>query len=158
MAEPEEGRITVTNNEVGERRHLVKPYEDRPVVELSQGSVACPFCGNGNFRRSRLRFSDLLEIMMVRYPVRCTRCSQRQYVEVAIAMLSFPPKHIGARPAKGQDTWQNWTSADAPVQTARPLSTALGPKARNLEPVEKAPRPEPPTRIPSRREDDNSIW
>ena len=159
MAEPTDGQIAVTNNEVGERRHLVQPYKERPVVELSQGTVACPFCGNGNFRRSRLRFSDLLEMLLLRYPVRCTRCSQRQYVEIAIALLSFPPKHVGPRPATGQDTWKNWTSADAPVQIGRPMSTALGPKARKLEfapdPANTAPQEPTP---PKRGDDDYIVW
>ena len=154
MADPQ--HIAVTNNEVGERRHLVKPYEDSPVVELSQGTVACPFCGNGNFRRSRLRFSDLVELLLLRYPVRCTRCSQRQYVEISIALLSFAPKHVGPRPATGQDTWQNWT-APGSLQTARPLSTAQGPRARNLESGARPAYTEPPSRVASRREDDNAI-
>lgn len=155
MSDPQ--HIGVTNNEAGDRRHLVRPYEDRPVVELSQGTVACPFCGNGNFRRSRLRFSDLLEMLLLRYPVRCTRCSQRQFVEISIALLSFAPKHVGPRPATGQDTWQNWT-ATGPLQAARPLSTALVPKSRKLESGARPAYAEPPSRIPSRREEDNSIW
>ena len=166
MSDETTGRIQVTNNDVPERRHLVQPYGERPVVELAQGVVACPICGNNHFRRSRPRFGDLLELLMTRLPVRCTRCSQRQYMEFAVALLAYPPKDQGQRLAVGHETWQNWTTPSDEVQTARPLSTALGPKARNLDPGLLTPRndpparaQQPPTRIPSRRrEDDNSIW
>ena len=155
---PEDKSIGVTTVETNDRRHLVQPYTERPVVELAEGVVACPFCGNPRFRRSRLRFADMAEILMLRYPVRCTRCSQRQFTDFNIAMLSYPPKRTGARAAEGSDTWKNWTDPSLPGQpVARPLSTALGPRARNLDASARPTRPAPPPRIPSRKED-SGIW
>jgi len=125
-------QIGVTTVESNDRRHLVQPYQDRPTVELRKGSVGCPFCGNAHFRRSRLRFTDLAEVMMLRYPVRCTRCSQRQFTDLYIAMLSHAPKYRGERLAQGPDSWKSWTGQTSPSLSVRPLSTAMEPKARNL--------------------------
>lgn len=124
--------VGVTTVESNDRRHLVQPYQDRPTVELRKGAVGCPFCGNSRFRRSRLRFTDLVEVLMLRYPVRCTRCSQRQFTDLYIAMMSYPPKYRGERMAQGQDSWKNWTGQSAPSSSVRPLSTAMEPKAHNL--------------------------
>ncbi|HEY9136650.1 MAG TPA: hypothetical protein VIM67_00140 [Terriglobus sp.] len=126
--------VGVTTVESNDRRHLVQPYQDRPTVELRKGAVGCPFCGNSHFRRSRLRFTDLAEILMLRYPVRCTRCSQRQFTDLYIAMMSYPPKFRGERMAQDHDSWKNWTGQSASSSSVRPLSTAMEPKARNLNP------------------------
>ncbi|MEZ2347861.1 hypothetical protein [Terriglobus sp. RCC_193] len=133
-------QVGVTTVETNDHRHLVEPYKERPTIELKQGVVACPFCGNPQFRRSRLRFSDLLEILMLRYPVRCTRCAQRQFTDIYVAMMSYPPKHHGGRSAQDETSWKNWTGPSTTVQTARPLSTAMEPKARNLERISETHR------------------
>lgn len=137
MAEPnnpEDRSIGVTTVEANDRRHLVQPYDEKPVVELAEGVVACLHCGNPRFRRSRLRFTDFLELLMMRYPVRCTRCGQRQYTDFNIAMMSFPPRPAGGRKAEGQDTWKAWTDPSMAGQpVSRPLSTAQGPRAERLE-------------------------
>ena len=138
METPEQQiQIGVTTVESNDRRHLVQPYQDRPTVELRKGSVGCPFCGNSNFRRSRLRFTDLAEILMLRYPVRCTRCSQRQFTDLYIAMMSYAPKFRGQRAVQGEESWKNWTGQNSYSPSVRPLSTAMGPKARNLNPISK---------------------
>jgi hypothetical protein len=137
----EDRTISVTTAEVNERRHLVKPYDERPVLELADGVVACLNCGNPQFRRSRLRFTDIGEILMMRYPVRCTRCGQRQYRDFIVAMLAFPPRPAHRRVAEIEETWRKWTDPSMPSQpVARPLSTALGPQARNLEATSLPPR------------------
>lgn len=127
--------VGVTTVESNDRRHLVQPYQDRPTVELRRGAVGCPFCGNGQFRRSRLRFTDLAEMLMLRYPVRCTRCSQRQFTDLYIAMMSYAPKYRGEKLTQGQDSWKSWTGQTSHSQSVRPLTTALEPKARNLNPI-----------------------
>ena len=155
----EDRSIGVTTVEANDRRHLVRPYDDRPVVELAEGVVGCPHCGNPRFRRSRLRFTDFTELLMLRYPVRCTRCGQRQYTDFNVAMLSFPPRSLGAKTAEGQDTWQNWTDPSLPSQAvSRPLSTALGPRARNLDANSRPSRPVPAQRAPAPRKADSDIW
>ncbi|SEC06538.1 hypothetical protein [Terriglobus roseus] len=131
--DPQDHTIGVTTAEVNDRRYLVRPYDDKPVVEVAEGVVACLHCGNPSFRRSRLRFTDILEVLMMRYPVRCTRCGQRQYTDFNVAMLSFPPRSAGPR-ADDQESWKRWTDPSLPGQAlARPLSTALGPRAQRLE-------------------------
>lgn len=158
MHENGEESIAITTTEVLERRHLVQPYGRSPVVELRQGVVACPYCGNESFRRSRLRFKDVLELLMFRWPTRCTRCGQRQYLGFVVAFLAFPPKVAAVRVSKGQESWQNWTSADAPVQVARPLSTAMEPKARNLAAIPQAQQAEPAPVARPQPAPDTTIW
>ena len=110
--------IGVTTVEPNNYRHLVQPYNERPTVELKQGEVACPFCGNSQFRRSRLRFVDLLEVLMLRYPVRCTRCAKRQFTDIYIAMMSYPAKFHGGSVAQGDTSWKNWTDRSTPITKA----------------------------------------
>ena len=50
----------------------------------------CRYCPAQAFRRSRLRVDDLKHFLMMRYPVRCLRCSQRQPVSFTVAALSTP--------------------------------------------------------------------
>jgi ribosomal protein L37E len=88
--------IGVTTVEVGERRHLVQPYAERPVLQRARGVVACAFCGNPQFRRSRLRASDIPELLMLRYPLRCTRCGQRQYNNLYVALLAYGPRKVSS--------------------------------------------------------------
>ncbi len=132
----ESRHIGVTTVEPNDRRHLVTPYEDKSLLELGAGVVACTFCGHARFRRSRLRFNDLAELLMLRYPLRCMRCSQRQYNAVNVAMMSMPPRSAGGRTttdAPGSD-WQSWTAPSTGGQfVARPLSTAQNPQAKRLE-------------------------
>jgi uncharacterized Zn-finger protein len=122
--------IGVTTVETNDHRHLVQPYGERPKVELKQGEVVCPFCGNPQFRRSKLRFMDLFEVLMLRYPVRCTRCAKRQFTDIYIAMLSYPPKYHGGGVGQGETSWKNWTGPSAPGQAARPSSMAMGSKSQ----------------------------
>ncbi|SDF79750.1 hypothetical protein [Terriglobus roseus] len=118
--------IGVTTVEPNDYRHLVQPYKDRPTVELKQGEVACPFCGNPQFRRSRLRFMDLFEVLMLRYPVRCTRCAKRQFTDIYIALLSYPAKFHGGSVAQGDTSWKEWTDRSTPITKASSSSSARG--------------------------------
>src|SRR5215472_1862633 len=74
--------------------------------ELDAGAEAargipfqCQFCPGQAFRRSRLRSSDFWEILLMRYPVRCLRCSQRQTVSFTVAGISVP-SHVKQRRAR----------------------------------------------------------
>ena len=51
--------------------------------------VRCQFCIGQSFRRSRLRADDLRSLFLMRYPVRCLRCSQRQLVSFTLAGISL---------------------------------------------------------------------
>ena len=61
--------------------------------------IQCQHCIAQDFRRSRLHLDDLKHLFMMRYPVRCLRCSQRQLVSFTIAGLSIP-SHIKQRRAR----------------------------------------------------------
>ena len=39
--------------------------------------LRCPFCFGSKVRRSRLRLSDLLPLLLLRRPYRCYSCSRR---------------------------------------------------------------------------------
>ncbi len=62
-------------------------------------SIQCQFCVGRNFRRSRWRKGDLKHLLLMRYPVRCLRCSQRQWVSFSVAGISLPShaKHVPER-------------------------------------------------------------
>ena len=64
-------------------------------------AVQCQFCVGRNFRRSRWRKGDLKQLLLMRYPVRCLRCSQRQWVSFSVAGISVPShvKHVPERVA-----------------------------------------------------------
>lgn len=81
---------------MGERRHAMD-------TELSAGGgipIQCQFCVGRAFRRSRLRGSDLSQLLLMRYPVRCLRCSQRQMVSFTVAGISVP-SHVHHKQRRG---------------------------------------------------------
>ena len=65
--------------------------------------IQCQFCVGRNFRRSRWRKGDMKELLLMRYPVRCLRCSQRQWVSFSVAGISISShaKHTPERAATG---------------------------------------------------------
>lgn len=71
---------------LGERRHGM----DTDLTAADGIPIQCQFCVGRAFRRSRLRFADLSQIFLMRYPVRCLRCSQRQMVSFTVAGVSVP--------------------------------------------------------------------
>ena len=66
--------------------------EDQQELEKLSGGVPvhCQFCVGQKFRRSRLRSGDIPQLLLMRYPVRCMRCSQRQTVSFTVAGASIP--------------------------------------------------------------------
>ncbi len=65
--------------------------------------IRCQFCVGQKFRRSRLRSDDFRSLLLMRYPVRCLRCSQRQLVSFTIAGISLA-SHV--RPQRKRRTLQ----------------------------------------------------
>ena len=84
--------IGVTSNEPVDQKHLVQPYAERPVVR--HDARACKFCGNPNFRRSRMRLADLPRLLLLQCPVRCTRCGQRQRASLRTAVAAGRPQRL----------------------------------------------------------------
>src|ERR1700733_11247646 len=74
------------------RRHL--PHSSRnppPYLGLDPYHgvpIQCQFCSGQEFRRSTLRGEDFSEILLMRYPVRCLRCGQRQLASFTVASLA----------------------------------------------------------------------
>jgi hypothetical protein len=86
--------------------------------------IRCQFCSGQSFRRSSLRSQDLTEILLMRYPVRCLRCSQRQLVSFTVAGISISSsikiKKRGSRnnqPVQWKDPFKD-RSGDQPRATA----------------------------------------
>jgi hypothetical protein len=158
MSDPD---IAVTTVEPVTSKADVSGYHEHPVVELAPGVLACEFCGYNRFRRSRFRFTDVFELLRLRFPMRCMRCSQRSYHDVNLALLSVGPKAIGTRVATGIETWQNWTTStpEKPI-TTRPMTTALGTRAQRLPKTsgEASVSAGPPSRTPQRKSGENGIW
>ena len=48
----------------------------------------CPICLSDEFRRSKVRLTDVLQVMVLRLPVRCYRCQSRYFTFVLAFLLS----------------------------------------------------------------------
>jgi hypothetical protein len=48
--------------------------------------VNCPFCDSAALRSSRFQAVDVLQLLLLRMPVRCRNCQERSYVSVARAL------------------------------------------------------------------------
>lgn len=82
------------------------PFGQTPGIEPGPSGgipIQCQFCPCQRFRRSRLRSKDLRELFLMRYPVRCLRCGQRQTVSYTVAAVSVP-SHVRHRRAKGKSS------------------------------------------------------
>jgi len=49
-------------------------------------ALLCNDCGSTQFRRSRLRMSDLRKLIQLRYPVRCTVCNARRFASIPVVL------------------------------------------------------------------------
>ena len=119
-------------------------------------NIRCHFCPGTSFRRSRFRAKDLRRLLLFQYPVRCLRCSQRQYVSFTLAGLSIASRVRHQRPPRPDETWMNWTNEEEAPRgrkaSARPFTATQ---------VDK-PQP-PPGTLPTRpivkiKDDDSAIW
>ena len=84
-------KFGIDNNDSSRRRRRTS-HEREPLfgVDPQNGApIRCQYCTGQSFRRSSLRSQDLTEILLMRYPVRCLRCSQRQLVSFTVAGLSI---------------------------------------------------------------------
>jgi hypothetical protein len=70
--------------------------------------IRCQFCSGQTFRRSTLRGDDFTDILLMRYPVRCLRCSQRQLVSFTIASLSLSSSVKPRRKHRPMDLSARW--------------------------------------------------
>jgi len=139
------------------RRQAAAATSIRRVREDEHG-VRCLFCPGTSFRRSKLRTSDLLHVLFLRYPVRCLTCSQRQFASIPIAGLSVPASVRHSRAPGPKETWKSWTngSADDPaaqksqMPSHAPYTTVKVSQGGSKKPS--APK------TPKRPEEDDAIW
>ncbi len=78
--------------------------------------LQCQFCVGQSFRRSRLRTGDIPQLLLMRYPVRCARCSQRQNVSFTVAAVSIP-SYIRHRHRSGSSHHQPESVTDAQAES-----------------------------------------
>jgi hypothetical protein len=78
--------------------HAKTPYLGTNI--LKGVALQCQFCSGQAFRRSTLRGEDLTQLLLMRYPVRCLRCSQRQGVSFTVAGISLSSKIRPQRPTR----------------------------------------------------------
>jgi hypothetical protein len=118
-----------TKNQSLERSKATSEEEALRVGELAARGMPfqCQFCPGQAFRRSRLRSSDLRDILMMRYPVRCLRCSQRQMVSFTIAGISVP-SHVKQRRAR-HDFGEAWKEPVKESLKPKPVSRTQEPAA-----------------------------
>jgi DNA-directed RNA polymerase subunit RPC12/RpoP len=83
-------RFKDDHKESSRRRHSSHTRASYLGTESRNGApIRCQYCSGQSFRRSSLRSQDLTEILLMRYPVRCLRCSQRQLVSFTVAGISI---------------------------------------------------------------------
>lgn len=88
----------------------------------------CSYCTGETFRRSRLRSSDLIPLLTLLYPVRCLRCSRRQYASYSLAGLAIPTGVKHNRLATDAESWRTWTSGESTPAVTSGLGPALKPE------------------------------
>ena len=82
-----------TEPQAGSARELWRNanLSERELRRMHSGvPIQCQFCVGQTFRRSRLRAADLTSLLLMRFPVRCIRCAQRQAVSFTVAGISMP--------------------------------------------------------------------
>ena len=117
--------------------------EDRELERMHHGTpIQCQFCVGQKFRRSRLRAADIRQLLLMRYPVRCTRCSQRQTVSFTVAGVSIPSylRQRDGRPSGSRRPDPD--SASLPLTRERTAPDAARPQAP-VQPHEAASGTEP---------------
>ena len=70
----------------------------------------CQFCKSSRFLRSTLRTADFGAILFLRYPVRCLRCRQRQFVDFMTASLALAAGSPVYNESRKRENWRTWTS------------------------------------------------
>jgi DNA-directed RNA polymerase subunit RPC12/RpoP len=118
-----------TDNSDSSRRRRRSSHEREPFfgVDPQNGApIRCQYCTGQSFRRSSLRSQDLTEILLMRYPVRCLRCSQRQLVSFTVAGLSISSsikinkrRHRNGMPAHWKDPFKGGGSDQSQVTSNR---------------------------------------
>ena len=86
-----------------------------PRTAATTSTYRCHFCGGASLRRSRLRGTDLPWVLVLRWPVRCRRCSKRQFVFVTDARRIITASKPQTQDQLAQQSWQNFTASESPA-------------------------------------------
>jgi len=86
--------------------------------------IQCQFCSGQDFRRSTLRSDDIGQILLMRYPVRCTRCGQRQMVSYTVASLAISSSIRPRRRHRPVDPSKRWVDFTRHPDAPNPLEPA----------------------------------
>ena len=95
--------------------------------------IQCQYCSGQTFRRSTVRSEDLTEIFLMRYPVRCLRCSQRQMVSFTIASLSLSSSIKPHRKPRTLDSSSHWREPEGITGPDTPASHSLQGDPSNVD-------------------------
>jgi DNA-directed RNA polymerase subunit RPC12/RpoP len=85
-------------------------------------AIQCQYCSGQTFRRSTLRAEDLTDILLMRYPIRCLRCSQRQLVSFTIASLAVSSSVKPTRKKHASTLPNHWTDFTKHTSSSEPSS------------------------------------
>jgi hypothetical protein len=142
-----------------------------PLKKMASLGPRCRFCPGREFRRSRFRPRDSVHLLLLRYPVRCLRCRQRQMISVFAAARAESSKVRIERTPEPADTWRNWTIDRRPEFVAvpppvrAPADAPVQPLQQRPQSIPVASQPTPPTQpsrisivAPRRDNDENAIW
>src|ERR1700739_446271 len=86
--------------------------------------IQCQFCSGKNFRRSTLRSDDFTQILLMRYPVRCLRCGQRQMVSYPVPSLALSSSVKPRRRHRPVDPSRRWVDFTKHPDAPNPLTPA----------------------------------
>jgi DNA-directed RNA polymerase subunit RPC12/RpoP len=112
------------NRDTRGKQHAHSSHNNALYGDLSTTSAVplrCQYCSHQNFRRSSLRSSDLKQIFLMRYPVRCLRCGQRQMVSFTVAGISLPASGRTQKDSFEVPSSKHWTepSGDSSARHSR---------------------------------------
>jgi hypothetical protein len=110
----------------GSTQHHPRPLPSASFDEIPSGGmpIRCQFCSGQSFRRSRVRSEDFKQIILMRYPVRCLRCSTRQMVSFTVASISISSLIKHTRPIRSEETWKHWTGSVSDSSRHTTIQTA----------------------------------
>ena len=100
------------------RRRKEHPHSHSPYLGLDPRNgvpIQCQFCSGQSFRRSTLRGDDITQIFLMRYPVRCLRCGQRQMLSYTVASLAISSSVKPRRRHRPVDPSKRWIDGAMPA-------------------------------------------
>jgi hypothetical protein len=121
--------MTFKNEYDGHHRRKERPHSSHSVPYLGLDPyngvpIQCQFCSGQEFRRSTLRGDDFSQVLLMRYPVRCLRCGQRQMVSYTVASLSLSSSIKPRRRHRPVDPSRRWIDFTKHPDAPNPLAPA----------------------------------